>query len=86
MGYTVSLESFSSLDSYWRDPGLGLQWSSVFVLPAWLDVWWQVFGGEKSLHLLSIKEDNRPIGIAPLMLEGNATSLVGSIDHFFIRR
>jgi len=50
MSYTVRQESFASLESFRNGPDNGLNWNSVFVLPAWMKVWWKVFGGEQALY------------------------------------
>jgi hypothetical protein len=44
MSYTISAASLDDLLSYRADARSGLDWSSVFVLPEWMQVWWQVFG------------------------------------------
>ena len=80
MSYTISRESFDSLASYWADPSQNLRWSSVFILPAWLKVWWQAFGAGNELHLAAVRQGEKIIGIAPLMVKGERASLVGSVD------
>jgi CelD/BcsL family acetyltransferase involved in cellulose biosynthesis len=80
MSYTYAPLSFDSLTSSWNDLQHHLNWSSVFVLPQWLKVWWQEFGGGSKLYLFDVKQDKNIIGIAPLMVkEGNA-SFIGSAD------
>ncbi len=80
MSYTVTQESFDSLASYWSDPGYGLDWNSVFVLPAWLKVWWREFGSGNELYLSAVRQSNEIIGIAPLLLRKGEASIVGSPD------
>ncbi|MFC2022383.1 GNAT family N-acetyltransferase [Chloroflexota bacterium] len=80
MSYTITQESFDSLASCWADPSHGLRWNSVFVLPAWLKVWWQEFGSENELYLTSVKQGKMITGIAPLMVKDGKMSLLGSVD------
>lgn len=80
MNYTISEESFDSLDSYWNNPSQHLKWGSVFVLPSWLRVWWHVFRSRADLCLFSVKNQAGVIGIAPLKREGSRVSFIGSAD------
>tara|TARA_B100000315_G_scaffold161618_1_gene150123 strand:+ start:320 stop:1300 length:981 start_codon:yes stop_codon:yes gene_type:complete len=80
MSYTITYESFDSLTSCWADPNSGLKWNSPFVLPAWLKVWWQELGPEAEPYLGSVREGERIIGIAPLLLKEREASIIGSAD------
>jgi CelD/BcsL family acetyltransferase involved in cellulose biosynthesis len=80
MSYTVIPQSFDSLESSWNDLRPRLNWDSVFVLPRWLRVWWQAFGGGSSLYLFDVKQDRNIIGIAPLMVKEGKASFISSAD------
>ncbi len=80
MDCTITQESFDSLASFWTDPSLHLQWDSVFVLPAWLKVWWQEFGPEAEPYLGTVRQGDKIIGIAPLFLKEKTASIIGSTD------
>ena len=80
MYYTVTHESFDSLDSYRVEAGHGLNWNSVFVLPVWMKIWWQIFGNGASLNLSAVKRGEEVIGIAPLRVKEGKASFVGSAD------
>jgi len=80
MSYTYASINLDSLDSSWKDLQHHLNWSSVFVLPRWLKVWWQVFGEGPKLYLYDVKEDKNVIGIAPLMVKESEASFIGSAD------
>ncbi len=80
MAYTVSRESFDSLASYRVDTNHRLNWASVFVLPVWLRAWWRMFGTEGEQYLCAVKEGDRVIGIAPLVIKNNEASFIGSAD------
>ncbi|MFC2056841.1 GNAT family N-acetyltransferase [Chloroflexota bacterium] len=80
MSYTITQESFDSLASCWGDPSHRLKWNSIFVLPAWLKVWWQVFGTEAELYLGTVRQGEKIFGVAPLMVRDGTASLLGSAD------
>jgi CelD/BcsL family acetyltransferase involved in cellulose biosynthesis len=80
MTYTVTQETFDSLASLWTDPNQRLNWSSIFILPAWLKVWWQEFKPRAELYLSTVRQGEKIIGIAPLMVEDRKASLLGSVD------
>ena len=80
MGYTITQESFDSIASYWTDFGHRLKWDSIFVLPSWLRVWWQIFGSGAELYLRAVWQREKIIGIAPLLVKEKTASIVGSAD------
>jgi CelD/BcsL family acetyltransferase involved in cellulose biosynthesis len=57
-----------------------LNWNPIFVLPQWLEVWWQKLGSGGELYLGAVRQDREIIGIAPLLLKGKVASIIGSID------
>jgi len=80
MSYTISPQSFDSLESLCNELRHKLNWDSVFVLPRWLKVWWQAFGGGSESYLFDVKQDRNIIGIAPLMVKEGKASSIGSAD------
>jgi len=80
MNCTVAQESFTSLTSYWTDPSSRLKWGSIFVLPPWLEVWWQEFKPEAELYLSVVRQNKEVIGIAPLRVKDGKASFVGNAD------
>jgi len=80
MEYTVTEESFASLKSYWTDFRQALNWNTLFVLPSWLEVWWQVFGSDFQLYLGAVRQREKLIGIAPLLVKEKSASIIGSTD------
>jgi CelD/BcsL family acetyltransferase involved in cellulose biosynthesis len=80
MSYTVSKMSLDELNSCWTDSRQTLDWSCLFVLPAWLQVWWQTFGSEHELMIRTIRQGEKIIGIAPLMVKGEKALLIGDTD------
>ncbi len=80
MSYIVTQESFDSLAYCWADSSHRLRWSSIFVLPTWLKVWWQEFGSGSELYLRAIRQREKTIGIAPLLVRERVASIIGSAD------
>lgn len=80
MSLTVTQENFDSVASYWKSSDNRLNWSSVFLLPAWLEVWWREFQPEAELYLAAVRRQAGIIGIAPLRVKGTEASFIGSVD------
>jgi len=80
MSYVLTVESFDSLASCWANPSNSLRWNSLFVLPAWLKVWWEAFGSGTELCLRAVWQREEVIGIAPLIVNKGAASFIGSTD------
>ena len=80
MSYTLTVESIDGITSSWDRLRHCLKWSSIFVLPAWLNAWWDAFGGKGELYLRMLREAERIIGFAPLMISKETASFVGSAD------
>jgi CelD/BcsL family acetyltransferase involved in cellulose biosynthesis len=78
--YTVTTETFDSITDCWRDPQHSLAWDCLFVMPGWLKVWWDNFGGDRIAHLCVVRNTDELIGIAPLMIEGKTARLIGDPD------
>jgi len=80
MEHTVTEESFDSLKSYWTDDRHNLKWDTLFVLPSWLEAWWQIFGSRTQLYLRAVRQRKKIIGIAPLLVREKTASIIGSVD------
>jgi len=78
--YSVTVESFETLFTYWRNSDLSLKWDCFFVLPPWLKVWWRTFGSTSEMYLCAVKHEQEVIGIAPLLLKHATVSFMGSTD------
>ena len=80
MSYSLTVESLDSITSSWHELRHCLEWGSIFVLPAWLKVWWQVFGGEAELYLRTVRQGEKTIGFASLLVNQETASFAGSAD------
>jgi CelD/BcsL family acetyltransferase involved in cellulose biosynthesis len=77
MTYAVSREKLENLARYFQPAANNLRWLSVFVLPGWLEAWWQAFGAGFEPLVLIVREDDKVLGIAPLKLKDGIASLIG---------
>jgi CelD/BcsL family acetyltransferase involved in cellulose biosynthesis len=80
MSYTIAAESLDEVTSSWDRLRHSLKWASIFVLPAWLKAWWDAFGREDELYLRTLRDGQKVIGFAPLMVNGETASFIGSAD------
>jgi CelD/BcsL family acetyltransferase involved in cellulose biosynthesis len=82
MSYVISQDSLDGLSAIWSDPGQRLNWPSVFVLPAWMSVWMQVFAPsrEEQLFIRTARQGQDILGIAPLLLERDTALFIGNTD------
>ncbi|MCK4862643.1 MAG: GNAT family N-acetyltransferase [Dehalococcoidales bacterium] len=80
MSYSVIEDSLDNLNSYRADSTNTLDWPSVFVLPAWMKVWWQIFGSGNELYVRTVRQGEKIAGIAPLMVKRETALLIGDTD------
>ncbi|MBI2287508.1 MAG: GNAT family N-acetyltransferase [Chloroflexi bacterium] len=80
METAVTQESFDSLADYWSDPSHQFRWNAVFILPAWLKVWWQELNADAELYLRAVRQGKKIIGIAALLVRDGKASIIGSAD------
>jgi CelD/BcsL family acetyltransferase involved in cellulose biosynthesis len=80
MSFTVSESSLNDLKALRSDSGQSLKWPSVFMLPEWMQTWWQVFGEGLKPHIRVVHDGEKLIGIVPLMINDNTAYLIGSTD------
>jgi len=74
-------EKLEDLREEWDDLLLRSPYPTVFETPAWHSIWWEEFSGEARLHIIAGRENNRLIGIAPFMFNGNDRLMfVGDTD------
>ena len=80
MSYTISINKLTDLIILHKNTRQTLQWSSVFILPEWIQVWWQVFGEGLNSYIRTVNQGDRIIGLAPLMIKDRVAYLIGSTD------
>jgi CelD/BcsL family acetyltransferase involved in cellulose biosynthesis len=81
MNYTISKINLAELSAFRADSQQQLSWLSVFVLPVWLKVWWDMFGAGHESFIHVVQEHGETIGIAPLMKKDDDTiTFLGGTD------
>ncbi len=80
MSYTLAAESLDGIASSWQELRHSLDWGPIFVLPAWLQVWWEAFGGDSQPYLRTMRHDGKTIAFAPLLVRNKTASFIGSAD------
>jgi CelD/BcsL family acetyltransferase involved in cellulose biosynthesis len=80
MSYSIIEDNLAGLKSYRSDSPQGLDWSSPFVLPEWLEVWQRSFGQSAEMHVRTVREGDKVTGIAPLMVKDGTALLIGDTD------
>src|SRR4030042_254526 len=80
MSYTIFENKLNDLKALRKESQQAVQWSSVFILPEWMQVWWQVFGEGADLYIRTVKQGDKVIGIAPLMTKDGSAFLIGNTD------
>ena len=72
------LKQFEDLRQEWNDLCGKSSARLLFSSPSWSEVWWRHFGGDSELHLGSVTEQGKVIGIAPLRLKEGTLQFIGS--------
>ena len=49
-------------------------------MPEWLRVWWAEFGSDAKINILSVKNQEDVIGLAPLQVKGDSASFIGGTN------
>jgi CelD/BcsL family acetyltransferase involved in cellulose biosynthesis len=80
MSYTVGVEQFAGLEKPWHQLLSDSPINHVFFTPQWQLAWWQAFGNSSEMLLLSIRRDDKLVGIAPLMRNNEEISFIGNSD------
>lgn len=80
MSLRVAREDFPQLEEAWRLllPSTGA--NTIFSTFDWQRIWWQHFSKAKDLYLLSVRDGDDLIGIAPLFLEKGVLCLLGGTE------
>lgn len=73
-------ESFDSLNAEWLELLNKTEDGHVFQSPQWLRTWWDCFGKDATLKLLSIRNGGELVGILPMMQRGTTLSFIADPD------
>ncbi len=75
-------EEFEDVFDDWEALLPSCSTNTVFVTPVLQKLWWDHFGKEWSLSLLSLRDNDRLIGLAPLASKDGVLSFLGGRDLF----
>jgi len=73
-------ESFAILNDRWQELLETCALNQIFFTLPWQKAWWQVFGSDYEQLILSIYDERKLVGIAPLKRKDNTLSFIGSSD------
>ena len=77
----VTDESIGSLDRIRKTGNHRLSWDCLFTLPEWMDAWLTCCGVDNDeVRITSMRQKEKLLGIAPLLVNGNRVTLIGSPD------
>ncbi len=82
VGSIIRQATSESIWSEWESILPSCSTNTIFVTPWWQKVWWDNFGSENELHISSIRDGDRLIGISPLMLSEGVLTFAGDRDLF----
>lgn len=74
---SVHAEEFDRLRGEWSGLLAQTEAPMPFVTPAWQRVWLDHFQGDRELRLLTARDGERLIGVAPLLVGGDRAEFVG---------
>jgi CelD/BcsL family acetyltransferase involved in cellulose biosynthesis len=63
-----TLQGFQALQPVWDELLESSQTRNIFLTYKWFHVWWSTFSDHNELYVLTVRRDQKIIGIAPLML------------------
>ncbi len=73
----IRTESLDRLGSFFLNRTFDLDWNCLFVLPLWLKTWWETFGEDEDLEILSGYRQGKLVGIAPLRIQEKTARFIG---------
>ena len=80
MTFRVALEEFGELWGDWEALLIESPTAAVFQTPLWHHLWWQELGGQAELRLTTLREEDKLVGVAPLMYRDDTLMFVGDPD------
>jgi len=73
----IKTESLKRLESFFLNNQFDLDWNCLFVLPVWLKTWWEIFGEDDGLEILTGYRQGKLIGIVPLHIQKETAHFIG---------
>ena len=82
MNIDINEENFSEFSNEWSLLLNSYKDKTVFHTYTWHKVWWDTFSNNSDLKLLSIRNSDELIGIAPFMIKDKSLSFMGDTNLF----
>ncbi|MCH8206038.1 MAG: GNAT family N-acetyltransferase [Chloroflexi bacterium] len=82
MPITVEVTDFEGIEDQWGELLPSCATNTIFVTPWWQRVWWDHFGDGSELQLLTVRDGDRLLGIAPMRIREGVLSFLGDTDLF----
>ena len=82
MNIQILEEKFKDFSKEWDLLLTEYENKTIFHTPTWHEIWWNSFAGKADLKLLSVKNGEKLIGVAPLMIKENCLTFIGDTDLF----
>lgn len=73
-----TLEALNALKEEWNTLLTNCKDKNIFLTHEWITTWWEYFSERRDLFILLVKENERLIGIAPLMLTLKKIEFIGT--------
>ncbi|MDC0034779.1 GNAT family N-acetyltransferase [Chloroflexi bacterium] len=75
-------ENFGEVESTWSDVLRKSYVNTIFITPEWQGTWWKRFKTDAKLVLEAIMLDSEPIGILPIIVDGDEVTFIGNSDVY----
>jgi CelD/BcsL family acetyltransferase involved in cellulose biosynthesis len=73
----IKTVTFERLESFFLNHSSDLNWNCLFVLPQWLNAWWDTFGENQNPEILVGYREEKLIGLAPLCIQETTARFIG---------
>jgi CelD/BcsL family acetyltransferase involved in cellulose biosynthesis len=80
--WVAQRETWASVVSPWEEALARFPDHTPFLTPLWQRIWWRHFGQGREPLLLSFREGQRLLGVAPLCRQGETILFLGETDLF----
>lgn len=81
----VTHETLNGYREIWERRGADFFGHCPFVLPPWVQAWWDVWGGDAEPLILGVRQGETVLGVAPLMIQKGVVRFLGDpgvCDYF----
>jgi CelD/BcsL family acetyltransferase involved in cellulose biosynthesis len=78
--YAVKVEPFEGFADIWRRTRGAWHWPCAFSLPFWLENVCRHLGAPGEPHIAAVYDDQGPIGVMPLALDGPTAAFLGDAE------